>query len=436
MENEWTSEWRAPPRKKKLPPLDAETLAAVRALQGGEIEASTRHLFAIFEPQLGAYFRRRGCQDDEAADLTQTVLIQMVERIGTLKEVEKFNYWLFSIAANRRRNFMRDRARDREAFEDFAGAVRKESESSAFWVRGSFEPSPEARLMVSESVERRRRVLRQRVAASKLTPAALKSLLSRLHGATYREIAGALEIPAGTVRSHVTRAAAALVRDLETIDPSTLAGDTSGDDTGDDFVARLSSELLTFKRETLEADPYYSRAGMLETASAEFEESEEAEKAEELALTLVAEEDRREKAARVARAADSPAAIAAVVRQDRMRGQRRRRPTWTIPQAGRRNGPPDLGPLPKDDLDLPLILLDEVAASNGAAGHFDGRLVLTAKLTCAHALLDRGRRFPAARRAKEAVELAILLLRNGLQAGFRDQVAEGRSLMQSCLGQD
>jgi RNA polymerase sigma-70 factor, ECF subfamily len=423
MKNDWTSEWKPPP--KELPPLDAETLAAVHALQQGEVEDSTRRLMATFEPQLGAYFRRQGCQHDEAEDLAQTVFLRMLEQIGTLKKPERFQYWLFKIGGNALRNFLRDRGRERDAFDDLADKARKDSETSAFWARGSFEPGPEARLVVREAVERRRRVLRRLLGASRLAPATLRSLLLRLRGASYDEIAGALEVPAGTVASHVSRAVASLVKKLETIDPSAPAGD----DAGDDFVAGLSSELLTFKREAMEADPYYARAGGLESASSEFEKEEEAV---ELEPRLFAEKERKNKKKRVPRVADSPAAIAAVVRQDRLRGRPRRRPAQAIPRAEGPTGAVDPGPLSRDDLDLPLMLLDEVAASNGAADHADGRLALTAKLTCAGALLTRDRSFPAARRAKDAVEVAILLIGKP-GAGFRDKVALGRGLLRSTL---
>ncbi len=58
------------PTSEDLPELDDATVVAVRALQGGEVDHSTRHLFATFEPQLAGYFRRKGCQAAEADDLT------------------------------------------------------------------------------------------------------------------------------------------------------------------------------------------------------------------------------------------------------------------------------------------------------------------------------------------------------------------------------
>ena len=153
----------------------------------------------------------------------------------------------------------------------------------------------------------------------------------------------------------------------------------------------------------------------LEAASSDFEGTQEIE-VEALDLLDDPEEDEEEetdkketekdKDEKVERAADSPAEIAAVVRQDRRRGRRRRRATRTIPPAGRETGKPALGRLSRDDLGYPLILLEEAAARCGErGGRVDGQafdpLALKAKLTCAGALLERGRRFAVARRAGE-----------------------------------
>ncbi len=445
METDWSSEWTPPTRNN--PELAPETLAAVRALQGGEVQDSTRHLFAIFEPQLNAYFRRQGCGDLEADDLTQTVFIQMLEQIATLKDAASFHFWLFKMAGNYFRNFLRDRARDREAFDGFAELARKDSELGTFWVRGTFEPNPEAMLTVSEAVDQRRVVLRQLLQATRLAPTTRRSLLLRLQGASYEEIARELEIPVGTVGSQVSRAAAALLRNVEKIAQG-AAPEAAGDAAVAEVVAGLSPQLLTFKREALEADPAYFRAGILEAASADCEATEERDEgvlilfAGEAREAGGAGEDKREDEPReVERGIDSPAAIAAVARQDRQRGRPRRRGTRTILPAGRRDEELDLGRLSRADLGLPLILLEEAAAwvddggdsANGGAAA-DGPLALRAKLTCVGALLARGRHFTVARRAAEIVRQATVLIATGRRDEVRHQVLAGRGLLRSYLG--
>jgi RNA polymerase sigma factor (sigma-70 family) len=201
MEGEESPESPTPP-PDDLPELDPETLAAVRALQGGEVDESTRHLFGTFERQLKAFFRRRGCDVFEVDDLTQTVFIRMLDQIGSLREATSFHFWLFRIARNSLRNFVRDKARSRDNLEDVGQKARKDSEKGVFWVRGTFEPNPEAKLAMSETVERRRHVLRKLLDVTKLAPQTLQSLVRRLHGESFEEIARALEIPIGTARSH------------------------------------------------------------------------------------------------------------------------------------------------------------------------------------------------------------------------------------------
>ncbi len=430
---DWT-QWE--PTPEGPPELDAETVAAVRKLQAGEVGDSTRLLFATFEPQLAAYFRRRGCQGDDADDLTQSVFIQMLDQVGTLKDAASFHFWLFKIAGNSFRNFLRDRARDQEGFEDFANLARNDSESGTFWVRGSFEPSPEARLTVSEAVDRRRLVARKLLKATRLKPRTRRSLLLRLRGVSYQEIARELGCSATTVGSHISRASAALLRNLERIDLDAVALDD--DDAA--LVAALTPELLTFKREAQEADPAYFSAGILEAGSADFEATQEVvgETLDLLDKPVEEEETEKEKKRKGERVVDSPAEIAAVARQDRRRGRRRRRATRTIPLAGRINGGPALARLSREDLDRPLILLEEAAAGCGERagsvnGHaFDG-IAVKAKLACAGALLARGRRFAVARQVAENVRLAILLIDQGRHDDLRREVAEGRGLLESYL---
>lgn len=191
MDTDWTSQWTPPPQD--LPEISPETLAAVIELQGGEVQESTRHLFETFEPELNAYFRRHSCQDDEADDLTQTVFIQMLEQIETLKDPTSFHFWLFKIAGNYLRNFMRDGSRSQEGFEDLADKARGESESSAFWMRGSFEPNPEVKLTMSETVDERRVTLRKFLRSTKLGSQTRESLLRRFQGESHEEIGRALK---------------------------------------------------------------------------------------------------------------------------------------------------------------------------------------------------------------------------------------------------
>ncbi len=84
-----------------------------------------------------------------------------------------------------------------------------------------------------------------------------------------------------------------------------------------------------------------------------------------------------------------------------------------------------------------MILLDEAAARcGGLNGHAFDALALKAKLTCAGALLARGRRFAVARRAGESVRLAILLIGRGRRGEIRRRISEGRGLLRTSLGRN
>jgi len=247
-----------------------------------------------------------------------------------------------------------------------------------------------------------------------------------------------------------------LIRNLGKIDPADVLREDRATD-ADDVVAHLSSELLTFKQEALEADPAYFRAGLLESASGRYDE---ADADDEEALGLLAddgdEEDRDEEDREEDRdeedyeedwdeededaEAEDPE-IAGVVREDRARGRTRRIVTRTILPADHGAMELALGSLEKEDLGFPAILLGEASAFLGADGFDSGPLALAlkAKLTCAGSLLARGRRFKTARRVEELVRQATLLIGNGQCDGdgwrdeIRHKIAEGRAVLRSFL---
>ncbi len=158
-------------------------------------------------------------------------------------------------------------------------------------------------------------------------------------------------------------------------------------------------------------------------------------------MFALAEQVRRHQRKRTRRVAYHSSAIASVIRQDRKRGRSRRRLNRTVPPAGHKDQELALGRLDKDDLGFPLILLGEAAALlNGSSAPSILHLALKAKLTCAGALLARGRRLTTARRVAEMVRQAIVLIGDGPSDGdgrrekIRHKVKEGRGLLRSYLG--
>lgn len=123
----------------------------------------------------------------DADDACQDGFVVAIERIDDCRAPERFGGWLLQIVRNRARNLVRDRGM-REALE------LDESAPAGM-------PDP------AENAEREE--LRARLQAALLTlPEQQREvvLLHDLEGWKHREIAERLELPAGTVRSHLHHA--------------------------------------------------------------------------------------------------------------------------------------------------------------------------------------------------------------------------------------
>jgi RNA polymerase sigma-70 factor, ECF subfamily len=121
---------------------------------------------------------------EDAEDATQEAFIVALQRLEECRNPEKFGGWLLAIVRNRARNLLR-----RESLrsgEELPMSVPTKA------------PGPDR---VTERVELRDRL---QIALATLTEVQREVvLLHDLEGWKHREIAQLLEIPAGTVRSHL-----------------------------------------------------------------------------------------------------------------------------------------------------------------------------------------------------------------------------------------
>jgi RNA polymerase sigma-70 factor (ECF subfamily) len=62
-------------------------------------EESFAELFKVFSPQLGAFFRARGCQT-VAEDLAQEVMLTVFRKAEQIRDRSLFRAWMFKIARN------------------------------------------------------------------------------------------------------------------------------------------------------------------------------------------------------------------------------------------------------------------------------------------------------------------------------------------------
>jgi RNA polymerase sigma-70 factor (ECF subfamily) len=120
-----------------------------------------------------------------AEDVAQDAFVYAIERIGDLRQPERFGGWLMQIVRNRSRNHVRDRKADRHVALDRvrlrSGATSPEREAERS------ELTERLLTALAELPEERREVV----------------LLHDLEGWTHREIAERLSLPQGTVQSHL-----------------------------------------------------------------------------------------------------------------------------------------------------------------------------------------------------------------------------------------
>lgn len=123
-----------------------------------------------------------------AEDVCQEAFVHAIEKIDDCRDPERFGRWLLVIVRNRSRNYLRDSKHARhDSIDDHQPH--------------SLAPSPERQ---AESAEIRELLL----AAMETLPEDRRTvlLLHDLEGWTHREIADRLDLPDGTVRSHLHHA--------------------------------------------------------------------------------------------------------------------------------------------------------------------------------------------------------------------------------------
>ncbi|MCH8853424.1 MAG: sigma-70 family RNA polymerase sigma factor [Planctomycetes bacterium] len=140
-----------------------------------------------------------------AEDIVQETLLQVHLSADRFDAERKFKPWVFTIAANKARDYLRSQKRRPEvplhALTDPTGG----SEATFADLLGGSSVSPSLRI---ETEERSRNI---RKLVSEL-PAPLKEvlILGYYHGFAYREMAEILDVPIGTIKSRLHSAVAKL----------------------------------------------------------------------------------------------------------------------------------------------------------------------------------------------------------------------------------
>lgn len=181
--------------------LDAESQLVERCLQGEQ--GAWDDLVRTYTKRVYAICFRFTNRDSEAQDLTQEVFLRIFRTLGSFRAGEgSFTVWLTRLTRNLLVDHYRRTKHDRvtDAIEEKL-PVLEEKRSSATRT-DSLLAARETSEMVQAALERLSPELREAV------------ILRDLQDMEYREIAHALSVPEGTVKSRLNRGRAELARVL------------------------------------------------------------------------------------------------------------------------------------------------------------------------------------------------------------------------------
>lgn len=192
---------RAEPGMKHL--SDQELM---KLLQGGDLTPAGE-IFDRYSARIYNFTYRFLKTPEAAEDATQEVFVKMIRYANQFHGDAKLSTWLFSIAANHCRDWLRK-----------ADNRVKESEETLLTLPASSDESPE------RAMERKQDEARVQKALELLTPEQKEAiLLSRYQGLSYAEIAQIAGCSEGAVKTRVFRAMEtlkkALTRDAAGGDP-------------------------------------------------------------------------------------------------------------------------------------------------------------------------------------------------------------------------
>jgi RNA polymerase sigma-70 factor (ECF subfamily) len=198
--------------------MDGETLAGlIRGAQRGAPESFDR-LVDVFASRVFGFILRMTGSPQDAEDLMQEVFLRVVRMIGAYRHDDRFEAWLFRIAAN----LVRDRARrarraPRLVSAQASGDDTGRTPSTMDELPGSPAPA-DARLIRAEEIDA------LNAALVSLTDAEREVIMLRHFGElSFKEIAEVMGTPLGTALARAHRGLARL-REIMAAAPESTVG--------------------------------------------------------------------------------------------------------------------------------------------------------------------------------------------------------------------
>ena len=165
-------------------------------------EAAFAQLVQRYQRELFSFLQRFINEAALAEDLFQETFIQVYRSAATFDSKRRFRPWLFTIAANKARDYLRaNLRRGTQSLDNVAG--HDEQQATFMDLMESDTPSAPERLMDMEDAAAVRKIIAR-------MPQIYREvlLLSYYHRFAYKEIAEMLDIPLGTVKSRLHSALA------------------------------------------------------------------------------------------------------------------------------------------------------------------------------------------------------------------------------------
>jgi RNA polymerase sigma-70 factor (ECF subfamily) len=195
--------------QKKFENVSFDDAALVRQCQRGDADAMGR-LIVRYQDRLYNTILKICGNSDDAAELTQESFVKVIENIGGFRSQSSFYTWLFRVGVNLTLTFCSRKLRLGMRSLDTAGDEDSPKMAAALMDSKQLEPSIEA-----ENRELHQRIL---AALEKLEDSYRAIIVLRdIESMTYEQIAEALDLELGTVKSRLSRARAALRELLQAV---------------------------------------------------------------------------------------------------------------------------------------------------------------------------------------------------------------------------
>jgi RNA polymerase sigma-70 factor (ECF subfamily) len=191
-----------PPANPDEATVVLDEVALVRRCQEGEPEAFAE-LVRRYQDRVYNLIVRMVNRPEDAEELTQEVFLKAFAKIGQFHGMSRFYTWLFRIAKNltisHRRRARRVKFHSLTRADDAAETSQADEQTAALADRRN--PGPEANLMQQETARRVTDALAELDEEYRLVV-----VLRDIEDMDYRQIAEVLDVPAGTVKSRLSRA--------------------------------------------------------------------------------------------------------------------------------------------------------------------------------------------------------------------------------------